>query len=87
MSHHKTLIGTITDKAKETCNKSITSDEDYKIWEQHWLATGRIWCEELRKEGLSSTVKGLEKIIFYFEGIINGKQGQNGNVTDSSLDG
>jgi hypothetical protein len=69
MSHAKTLIGTITDKARATWNivdKGLPSN-NYKLWEQHWLATARQWRDELQAEGLTDTVEALNKTIAFFE--------------------
>ena len=74
MSHNKTLISEITDKAKATWIDPVDPvafpDKWMQLWEQHWIDTGKAWRDELAKEGLSSTVKGLDKVINYFEGLI-----------------
>jgi hypothetical protein len=69
MSHTKTLIGTITDKARVSFSNpvDITAKEWVKLWEQHWLATARQWRDELQAEGLTDTVEALNKTIAFFE--------------------
>jgi hypothetical protein len=73
MSHTRTLIGTITDKARASWlaagNNFNMNDGDgeYKRWEQHWLATARQWRDELQAEGLTDTVEALNKTITFFE--------------------
>lgn len=63
MSHNKTLIGTITDKAV----RSYSGPKSDLRWEQHWLATARQWRDELQAEGLTDTVEALNKTIAFFE--------------------
>ncbi len=81
MSHSKTLIGTITDKAQASYlgPESDLLDvhygkrgEGFKRWEQHWLATARQWRDELQAEGLTDTVEALNKTIAFFEKCSNG---------------
>jgi hypothetical protein len=71
MSHTKTLIGTITDKANASCTVPYAFRKDtdvwHKAWEQHWLATARQWRDELQAEGLAETVEALNKTIAFFE--------------------
>jgi hypothetical protein len=69
MSHTKTLIGTITDKARAswTGEDSPVNEHEYKRWEQHWLATARQWRDELQAEGLAETVEALNRTIAFFE--------------------
>jgi hypothetical protein len=69
MSHTRTLIGTITDKARASFSNPIdtTAEEWVKLWEQHWLATARQWRDELQAEGLMDTVEALNKTIAFFE--------------------
>jgi hypothetical protein len=66
MTHGKTLIGTITDKAKASFGE-INIQNDPEGWEKHWLATARLWRDELQTEGLSETVEALNKTIAFFE--------------------
>ena len=86
-THNRTLIDTITDKAKATWNKPITSNEDYKAWEKHWLMTGKAWRDGLASEGLSMTIKGLDKVLNYFEGLINERTGQGRDASNPEMDG
>lgn len=74
MSHNKTLIGTITDKAMANWDgeNPLILEHDYKRWEQHWLATARQWRDELQAEGLNDTVEALNKTIAFFEKCSNG---------------
>jgi hypothetical protein len=76
VSHNKTLIGTITDKAVRSYlgPESDLLDVDngecgegFKRWEQHWLATAQQWRDELQSEGLMETVEALNKTIAFFE--------------------
>ena len=84
MSHNQTLFVEITKKADATWiyPVDLNDNERNKAFEQHWLLTAKEWCDELRV-----TVKGLEKLISYFEGIVNGRQGQNRDASNSEMDG
>jgi hypothetical protein len=71
VSHNRTLIGTINEKATESYGKPYPY-ADYNDWEQHWLATARQWRDELQAEGLSETVEALNKTIAFFEKVGGG---------------
>jgi hypothetical protein len=66
MSHTKTLIGMITDKARASFGE-INIQNDPEGWEQHWIATARQWRDELQAEGLTDTVEALNRTIAFFE--------------------
>ena len=73
MTHGKTLIGTITDKAEVSYGKPLPNkfvdydDGPWIAWEKHWLATARQWRDELQAEGLTDTVEALNRTIVFFE--------------------
>jgi hypothetical protein len=78
LSHNKTLIGTITDKAQASYGKPLPDkfidydDGPWNDWEQHWLATARQWRDELQAEGLAETVEALNRTIAFFEKVGGG---------------
>lgn len=70
MASNKTLIGTITDKARATWEGELPTNFDdvtYRQWEKHWIDTAKAWRDELTKEGLTDTVVHLNKQIEFFE--------------------
>lgn len=76
MTHNKTLIGTITEKASASY-RGLASDkidfkdgkpgEGFKLWEAHWLAIAYEWRNELEMEGLKDTVASLDRTIAFVE--------------------
>lgn len=65
MPHYKerrSLVGTITDKANASYGKPVTR-ANYSEWRNHWINTGKLWRDELAKEGLTETVEKLDLII------------------------
>lgn len=84
MTHNQTLFEVITKKAKATWIDPVglNDDEWNKAFEQHWLLTAKEWRNEL-----CITVKGLDKLISYFEGLINERTGQSRDTSNPEVDG
>lgn len=76
MTHSRTLISTITQKASDsyTGDKADLTDFDHNgiaqagflRWQDHWLDTARKWKDELANEGLLDTAQAIDKVIGFF---------------------
>ena len=69
-----TIIGTVTKRATASADKVMLENakgnngkEAFRLWEKYWIATGRLWANELRAEGLNKTADTLEKHLAWFE--------------------
>lgn len=65
-NEHKTLIGTVTDKAAVSFADPITR-ENFMRWREHWLQVAREWRAELANEGLQLTVAKIDDLIRFEE--------------------
>jgi len=63
MKPSRTLISTITDRAKKSFTGDFNKSEDYEAWVRHWFKTAEAFRDELNQEGLVSTVAKVDEII------------------------
>jgi hypothetical protein len=61
MAVSRTLIGTLTNKAKASFGKEVTK-ENFEDWRQHWIKTRFDWANELRKEGLPKSADHVQQL-------------------------
>ena len=63
------IIQTITNKAKADWVGTFPrnhADPRFKQWQEHWLATGKAWYNELRKNHKRGVWVGLNYILNYY---------------------
>jgi len=63
MKPSRTLIGTITDRAKKSFTGDYSKKESYPEWVEHWFKTAEEFRNELNQEGLATTVAKVDEII------------------------
>jgi hypothetical protein len=65
--NHRTLLGTITDRASEIFPFKVDKnnwEEIYPIWTEHWFRVALDFRNELHAEGLTQTVAKIDRLIY-----------------------
>lgn len=60
-----TIIAEINKRATGGWPSGVS--KEHSAYQKHWLATGKLWANELRSEGLITTAETVEKHIKWFE--------------------